>query len=160
VERVQERIEHLVSVLQEQRCKIVIPTPALSELLVIAGEAGPEYLAELNNSAQFKIADFDQRAAVEVAAAIRAAIDEGDKKDGATGTWAKVKFDRQIVAIAKVEGADVIYSDDEDVARYAGRVNIKVVRTAELPLPPPQQLDLPVSAAGDAAGKTGSEEAK
>lgn len=87
-----------------------------------------------------------------MAAAIREAIQEGDKKAGATGPWAKVKFDRQIVAIAKVQGADVIYSDDEDIVRYASRVNISVVRVADLPIPPPEQMDLlPASPAGDKA---------
>lgn len=41
VERAPERIEHLVSLLQERGCKIIVPTPALSELLILAGEAGP-----------------------------------------------------------------------------------------------------------------------
>ena len=150
--RAHERIEHLVLLLEARGCKIIVPTPALSELLVLAGEAGPEYLAELNSSACFKICDFDQRAAIEVAAAIRAAIQEGDKKAGATAPWAKVKFDRQIVAIARVEGADVIYSDDEDMVRYASRVNISVVRVADLPMPPPEQMDLlPAGTAGDNA---------
>ncbi len=158
VERARERIENLVSLLQERACKIIVPTPALVELLVLAGEAGPEYLAELNSSACFKISDFDQRTAVEVAAAIREAIQEGDKKSGATGTWAKVKFDRQIVAIAKVQGADVIYSDDEDIVRYASRVNISVVRVADLPMPPPEQMDLLPAGPADGNAGTGDEQ--
>jgi hypothetical protein len=38
----QERIEYLVQILQEKREKIIIPTPSLSEVLVVAGTAGPE----------------------------------------------------------------------------------------------------------------------
>ena len=37
---------------------------------------------------------------------------EGNKKDGSGEPWAKIKYDRQIVAIAKVIGASAIYSDD------------------------------------------------
>jgi hypothetical protein len=44
VTRVKERIEFLVSELEKRREKIIVPTPALSELLVRAGDAGPEYL--------------------------------------------------------------------------------------------------------------------
>ncbi|NCC41839.1 MAG: PIN domain-containing protein [Gammaproteobacteria bacterium] len=103
------------------------------------------YLDILGKSAAFKIVDFDQRAAVEVAAAIREAIDGGDKKAGALGTWAKVKFDRQILAIAKVEGASVIYSDDDDIARFAKNSGIQVIPIRDLPLPPEKpQTSLPL----------------
>jgi hypothetical protein len=44
----------------------------------------------------------------------RAAVDAGDKRVGSDATWAKVKFDRQIVAIAQVRRATAIYSDDAD----------------------------------------------
>lgn len=63
VERAQERIEELVTTLDGQNEKILIPTPALSEFLVLADKDGPHYLAELNKSSVFKIVDFDQRAA-------------------------------------------------------------------------------------------------
>ena len=53
---------------------------------------------------------------------------------GATGPWAKVKYDRQIVAIAKVSGATAIYSDD-DVRTLGGRHGIPVLGLADLPLP-------------------------
>jgi len=69
VTQVKERMEYLVATLTKQKEKIIVPTPALSELLVRAGEAGPEYLQILNGTAAFKVADFSQRAAVEVAAA-------------------------------------------------------------------------------------------
>jgi hypothetical protein len=49
--------------------------------------------------------------------------------------WAKVKFDRQIVAIAKVVGATVIYSDDKDVATLAKKQGIETIGVADLPLP-------------------------
>ena len=109
VEHARERIDHLVKELEQSRIKIIIPTPALSEILVRAGTAGLAYLDRLNTSAAFRIVSFDQRAAVEVAAMTRDAMATGNKRGGAQGTWAKVKFDRQIVAIAKVEGANIIY---------------------------------------------------
>lgn len=51
-------------------------------------------------------------------------------------TWAKLKFDRQIVAIAKVVGATTVYSDDDGVETVATRSKIQVTRTCDLPLPP------------------------
>jgi hypothetical protein len=136
VSRVQDRITYLVSELEKRKEKIIVPTPALSELLVRAGEAGPDYLDILNRHAAFKIVDFDQRAAVEVAAATREALAAGDKRGGAESAWAKVKFDRQIIAIARVEGASTIYSDDGDIVRFAKSFGIPVVRVCDLPLPP------------------------
>jgi len=48
----------------------------------------------------------------------------------------KIKFDRQIVAIAKAEGASVVYADDDDVHRYAKQTGLKAYRTSELEIPP------------------------
>lgn len=136
VEYAKERLDHLVKELEQGRTTIIIPTPALSEILVWAGSAGPAYLDRLNSSAAFRIVPFDQRATVEVAAMTRDALVAGNKRGGAQGTWAKVKYDRQIVAIAKVDGADIIYSDDDDVRRIGMQSGLAVRRIAELPLRP------------------------
>lgn len=54
-----------------------------------------------------------------------------------------MKYDRQIVAIAKVHGATTIYSDDGDISALAKRAKINVISLADLPLPPQKaQLDL------------------
>jgi hypothetical protein len=67
VTRPRERIGHLIEELQKSRTKIIIPTPTLAEILVRAGRAAPQWLAIFNTSAAFRIADFDQRAAIQVA---------------------------------------------------------------------------------------------
>ena len=58
-----------------------------------------------------------------------------DKRGNVQATWAKVKFDRQIVAIAKVNGASVLYSDDGDVRTFGERSGLTVISTSQLPLP-------------------------
>jgi hypothetical protein len=78
IEHAQLRVEHLVKSLEAKRTKILVPAPALSEVLVHAGTA-------------------------------------------ADGTWAKIKYDRQIVAIAKVHGVEAIYSDDGNIRSFATR---------------------------------------
>ena len=45
----------------------------------------------------------------------------------AGGGKAKIKFDRQIVAIAKVEGATAVYSDDVNVIAYAREAAWKAI---------------------------------
>jgi hypothetical protein len=81
--------------------------------------------------------------------------DHGKKKRGdSSATWARVKYDRQIVAVAKVAGATTIYSDDGDVAALAKAAKVEVVRLADLPLPPEDaqlKLELTVTA-GDEIG--------
>jgi hypothetical protein len=52
------------------------------------------------------------------------------------GAWQKVKFDRQIVAIAKVTGCVTIYSNDDDVRRLSEQVAIPTVMLPQLPDPP------------------------
>ena len=136
VERAKERVDHLVSQLAQSEERILVPTPALSELLVHAGEAGETYLEELQKSAKFRIASFNTLAAVEVALDIRAQIRKGDKRGGVNSTWAKANFDRQIVAIAKTSGAHTIYSDDPDVEVHAKRFGLQVKRLMGLELPP------------------------
>src|SRR5438477_12954036 len=82
VDRAKERVEKLLSDLQQSGERIVIPTPALSEFLVHAGAAGPQYIDTLQKSSKFKIAPFGVRAAIEVASALESAIKKGNKRDG------------------------------------------------------------------------------
>ncbi|WP_154820077.1 hypothetical protein SR858_26740 [Duganella zoogloeoides] len=53
----------------------------------------------------FIIVPFDEKAAVECAINVADALAAGDKKGAERRTLAKIKFDHQIVAIAKVNGA-------------------------------------------------------
>ncbi|WP_194406053.1 PIN domain-containing protein [Bradyrhizobium sp. CCBAU 53351] len=143
VERAKERIEYLVHRLSKAKARIIIPAPALSEALVKAGAAASlQIVEELQKHAVFSIEPFDTRAALEASAMSRAALAGGNKKGKSTAPWQKVKFDRQIVAIAKVHGATEIYSDDDDVVALGEQAKIKVIRLAALPLPPEKdQLD-------------------
>lgn len=131
------RVEFLIEKLEDTRTKIAIPTPALSEVLIRAGAAASQHIVEtLNKQVTFSIAPFDQRAAIEVAAMLRDELKEGKKALKGDAVWAKVKYDRQIVAIAKVIGATTIYSDDRDIRAIAARANIPIVRVCDLPLSP------------------------
>ncbi len=67
VPRAKERVEYLIDQLSAAGEKIAIPTPVLSECLVHAGPAGPDYLAILNKQSCFRIVSFDERAAIEAA---------------------------------------------------------------------------------------------
>lgn len=127
------RLDHLVETLQKKRTTILIPTPALSEFMARASHARDEYFRKLSSSANFRIAPFGVKAAMECALMINETLTGGDKKTNAK-TWAKAKFDWQITAIAKSEGATVIYSEDGDIVRLGKRFNVTVIKTDDLPL--------------------------
>jgi len=137
VDRARERIEKLVDDLNGSKDRVVIPTPVLSEFLVLAGEDGQQYLSEITNQPGFYIRPFDEMAAVELAAMELLAKRKGNKRmplDPSTA-WQKVKLDRQIVAIAKTHQCHTIYADDGDVRTLAEDSGIKVISSWELPLP-------------------------
>ena len=127
------QLDHLVETLQKKRTTILIPTPALSEFMARAGRARDEYFRKLNTSSNFRFAPFGAKAAMECALMIEEALTNGDKRANAK-SWAKAKFDWQIVAIAKSENATIIYSDDGDIARIGKRTNIAAIKTDDLPL--------------------------
>jgi hypothetical protein len=154
LEYAKERVDFLVSTLTKNRTKVLIPTPVLSEVLVYAGSSASSLAAQLNQT-PFRLAPFGPKAAFDCAEAIRLYGLKGHK--GATR--AKVKFDRQIVAIAKSEGVDTLYSDDDDVWKYGQHAGLTVVRSYELPRDPDSaqgklQLDpkddAPLTGASDA----------
>ncbi len=157
IDRPTERIEYLVKQLDRAKTKIIIPTPALSEALVQAGpEASQSIVEHLQRYSVFSIESFDTRAAIEVAAMTRKALNSGKKKGGSDATWAKVKYDRQIVAIAKVCGASKIYSDDGDIEAMVKGSNIEVIKLAALPLPEKAQFEMTLQQSGgqlDAEGE-------
>jgi predicted nucleic acid-binding protein len=137
VPRAKERVEYLIDQLSEAGERIVIPTPALSECLVHAGPAGPEYLTIIAKQSSFRVASFDERAAVEAAVRTFHARQRGQRKGGnPEASKSKIKFDRQIVAIATVEGATAVYSDDSDVRSYAIEAGMEAYQLSDLPLPP------------------------
>jgi hypothetical protein len=73
----------------------------------------------------------------------------------------KVKFDRQIVAIAKTQGATAVYSDDGQVASFAIECGMEAYKLSDIVNPPKQErlpgIDdneaEPKKAEGEEAGK-------
>ena len=137
IDKPRDRIEHLKETLTTQKCKILIPTPVLSEFLVGAGAAMDGYLDTLHSDFCFEVVPFSELAAVEAAIVTYQAMHiRKDKKDGVDADWQKVKVDRQIVAIAKVYEVDFIYTTDRHILRHAEVCEIPAVHLADLPLPP------------------------
>jgi predicted nucleic acid-binding protein len=142
VERIDDRIEKLLEDLDSESERIILPTPVLSEFLILVGKDGPGYLDTLSAMKNILVKPFDTVAAIELAAReVEDRLKHG-KRAGSASPWSKLRFDRQIVAIAKANGAARIYSDDEDVMKFATRLGIEVIRTWQLPLPAAKQIDI------------------
>ncbi|WEN15726.1 hypothetical protein PY254_03360 [Rhodanobacter sp. AS-Z3] len=140
IPKCRERVELLLKNLSEAGVRVVVPTPVLAELMVSVGPGKVQLLGEINQSAAFSIVAFDQIAAVECACLNDPTL---GKKLGPKDTKAKVKFDRQILAIAKVAGAHTLYTDDKRLIARATANGLKTVRMQDLPLPPePPQGEL------------------
>lgn len=132
-----ERMQFLVERISKAGDKIIIPTPVLSELVVrLTPDQAKSLLSTLNASACFKIESFDSIAAIDLGLRTAKAIAGGDKKSGSKEAWAKIKFDRQIVTIAMVNGATEMISDDAHVASTCEQWGFKVTSIADLDLPP------------------------
>jgi rRNA-processing protein FCF1 len=137
------KLDYLIATLQKTKTKILIPTPALAEFYI---KADPEVVANFKGKSAFIIASFDEKAAVECSISIAGAIRAGNKKASQPDAgWQKIKFDHQIMAIAKCNRATTIYSEDEGLRRFAERLGIKALSTRDLPENPAsvqQKLDL------------------
>ena len=142
VDRVKDRIEKLLDDLDSESERMILPTPVLSEFLILAGKDGPAYLDKIASMRNILVKAFDEVAAIELAAREVEDRITQNKRAGSASPWAKLRFDRQIVAIAKANGANRIYSDDEDVIRFAARTGIEVVSTWQLALPAAKQIKL------------------
>jgi rRNA-processing protein FCF1 len=141
------RIDYLLARIDKAKSQILIPMPALAEFLVGADNAGIEIMNKLERRAFIELAPFDRMAAFECAQLDRAAIgggylkakkgkDSGSaKKDGIQAQWQKIKIDRQIVAIAKSRGAQIILSKDNGVRNNALRVGMQAFKIEDLELP-------------------------
>lgn len=130
-----ERIGALVKRLEKDRAKIIIPTPVVAELLTVSGPEGIQYFDTIAKSTVFQPADFDMRAALELSFMNASALAEGDKKGGVDAPWQKIKVDRQIIAICKVNGVELLYTDDGGLRGAAARAGLATMGIHELPIP-------------------------
>lgn len=137
------KIEHLISSLAASKSRILIPTPVLAEFMIRGGPDKEKRLSIITNSKVFVVAPFDLRSAVECSliededTATKRLQDENVSK-------AKIKFDRQILAIALTRSASTIFTGDKKLAYRAQQCGLSATLTWQLDSPPTKpQLTLP-----------------
>jgi hypothetical protein len=143
VQRAQERIDYLVQTMSQRKDKIIIPTPALSEFMLLAHDRWNDYLTIIRRKSVFEISGFDDPESVELVEHWRKHGDKKKLKANRPETWAKLKYDRQIIAIAATRRVERIYSTDSDLHEFAIELGRQSYDLCDLPLPPPSQAKLP-----------------
>jgi predicted nucleic acid-binding protein len=128
------RAEYLVERLGKSRQKIIVPTPAVAEVLTAIGPDNQKWLEVVARSRLFEIAPFDYISAIELALLNRDILFREDKKNKAE-PYQKVKTDRQIIAILKSRNVEDFYTDDSSLAKRASLCGITAISTHALPVP-------------------------
>jgi hypothetical protein len=96
VERMEDRIEKLLEDLDSESERIILPTPVLSEFLILVGKDAPLYLDKLSGMKNILIKPFDEVAAIQLAAVEVEDRTRGSKRGSSASPWAKLRFDRRI----------------------------------------------------------------
>lgn len=160
VELARQRILGFIALMEKERRKLIIPTPATAELLTAIGPTNADYIRVVNRKAVFESRPFDEVCAIELAFLNRdifAALDQRNKLE----PWQKVKVDRQILAIARVANCEKILTDDGGLANRARLCDIEPVGIAGMPVPEKakqgelqleEHEELPSSEQGEQAG--------
>lgn len=130
------RAEALIARATKLGQRIILPSPAVAEYLAGMQDAAAAAAAAdiINSSRAFRVAAYGERAAMETALILNKIKNKQMRKAEGV-TWAKAKFDWQIAAIAKVEGARLIFTTDSDVVRAAGHFGIEGMLIQDMPLP-------------------------
>ncbi|GHT96824.1 hypothetical protein FACS1894116_14480 [Betaproteobacteria bacterium] len=126
-ERDRFRIQGLFQDVAENKEKILLPAPALAEL--VAHASGEEMA--LVGSDIFRVAPFDAKAAYECAVFLR----KWAKTTKQPRQRVRAKFDFQILAIAKTNDVALFVTDDRQFLRQAMAEGIAAKLVSELPIP-------------------------
>jgi len=134
----ERRVEALIDMIESSGGAIIIPTPVLAEYLVgIDKKDHQTHLNLIQRQSCFEIASFDEIAAIECAQmpSIKE-LKEMMKSDTAN----KVKFDRQIISIAKSLNVDEIWTHDKGVFNRCKEMGLVVKSLADINPAPIQVL--------------------
>lgn len=133
VEMAKERAESVIAGLEQARRKIILPAPALAELLTVIGPEAEQYLNVIARSRVFEVGAFDRRGASELAFLNRNVFTTPD--EDRLDTYQKRKVDRQIIAICKVYGVSELYTDDRGLTTRAQLCGITPVALCDVAIP-------------------------
>jgi predicted nucleic acid-binding protein len=130
------RIHFLIDETKKSRGRLVIPAPAFSEFSVYAK---PEEIRLLLEERIFRIAPFDTRAALECGAIFKAWLAGQPKKSleskDKDPSKPKIKFDLQIISIAKITDTTLLITNDRQLKTLAAQYGIHARPVEDIALP-------------------------
>ena len=126
------RLQQLVAELDRDRAELAIPTPVLAEIFSAAGRDPAAILADLSGRSGVLVLPFSEREAIECGLLLREMLPV-EARQGRPRQL--VKFDAQIVAIAKTAGASMILTTDAGLAAAAKRAGIAAPSLWDFPMP-------------------------
>ncbi|WP_447928061.1 hypothetical protein [Vreelandella sp. EE27] len=132
IENPEGRAEALLDLMNTKADRILIPTPALSEILVRVEdhELHREYLSVINSMACFDLINFDAISAINCAQLVNNS--ELKQLKGVDDPKKKVSFDRQIIAMTQAYGGDELWTHDKKMLAKAEAVGIVVKSLADV----------------------------
>ncbi|WP_236722734.1 PIN domain-containing protein [Pantoea latae] len=140
IKDVKRRAEALLDRIESLNGTIIVPTPVLAEYLVgIHKNHQQERLNIIRSVSCFETAPFDELAAIECASLPTL---QELKKISTEGTANKIKFDRQIIAIAIAIGVDEVWTHDKGVHERCKHLKIPVFTLSSIePAPIQSTMD-------------------
>ncbi|MGG2139933.1 type II toxin-antitoxin system VapC family toxin [Symbiopectobacterium sp. RP] len=135
IENLELRSRALLEHIERQGGTIAIPAPVLAEyLLGIDGERNKHaHVERISSMNCFEIIPFEELAAVECS--LLPSIQEFkqfSKQINSNQTANKIRFDRQIISIAKANGITEIWSSDGEVIKKGKEAGIDVKSISEI----------------------------
>lgn len=133
-----KRAEALVEYIDAVKGIVILPAPVVSEyLLGIDRNSYQIHLDIINSVKSIEVAPFDQIAAIECAMLVS---NQEMKQLDPESKMAKLKYDRQILAIGIAAGAKEIWTHDKGLYKKAIAAGLSVKSLNDIE-PKPEQLD-------------------
>ena len=141
VDNVHLRAKALKDYIEQIGGVIIIPTPVLAEYLVgIDKEKHIDHVNLISSMSCFELVSFDEIAAIECAK-LPSLQELKQLIKSAESTSNKIKFDRQIISIAKANNVNEVWSHDKNVFKKCSDIGISIKSLADIN-PPPEQFNL------------------
>lgn len=146
------KFRHLLRELERQKTRILIPTPVLAEVLVKRTSERARLIQMVQRSSRLIIGEFGAAAAAVSAELMSRKWPKPKERDE---QWSRhrLKFDLQILAIAQVNNAATVYTNDTDLAKHCRSEGLAAVSFGELPMPAESQTEMQLAPPGQHTGE-------
>jgi predicted nucleic acid-binding protein len=140
VAHARDRVELFINETVKEKRKILLPTPVLAETLIGVSSDINDFVSSIKKFNVFKIADFCERSAIELRMLYNGLGEQKLTDLRKSRSKSGIKFDLQILSIARTQGADEIVTDDSNLRKLSAQLGMKTRGLADLHLPPEPRI--------------------